>query len=81
MATIYRIIVSCDEKAVPDCHGFFEVSGAHLFGDERVLPKATERGWLRGYGATHSYDVCPACRKLVEERLPAPAPEKGLTDS
>lgn len=71
MATIFRIVVSCDEKAIPDCHGFFEVTSPRLFGDERVLPIAVEKGWHRGYGPTDTHDVCPACRKLVE---------KGLTD-
>lgn len=76
MSTVYRIIVSCDEKATPDCHGFFEVSHRHLFGDERVLPAAEAKGWGRGYGVDASYDVCPACRKLVEARLPEAAPKE-----
>lgn len=62
MSTVYRVVVTCDEQKSDRCLGLLEVTAGRLFGDERVLPAAEEHGWLRGYGAEQTDDVCPACR-------------------
>lgn len=69
MSTQYRVVVHCDEKAVPDCHGLTEVSARAPLGDERANPVLEARGWLRGYRADGTYDVCPACRPLIEKEV------------
>jgi hypothetical protein len=76
MSTTYRILVHCDEQRSGACHGLLEVSREQLFGEERVLPVTQERGWLRGYGASQTYDVCPACRALDTLAGLSPEPQE-----
>lgn len=76
MTTTYRVVVHCDGRRGPDCHGLVEFRD----GSQRVLEGVTaavrDRGWLRGYWDGGTFDVCPACRPLVEaERTEQEAPK------
>ena len=75
----YRLLIHCDETATDQCVGFTEYASTDRIGLARQSDRfGSEAGWLRGYGAKNTYDVCPACRPTVERRqaqgAPAPAP-------
>jgi len=80
MSTTYRVIIHCDENDSSQCHGLLEISDKNVRFLSSTHSAVEGRGWLRGYAADDTYDVCPACRPKVEARLPNPAPERGLTD-
>jgi hypothetical protein len=70
MSQQYRLIVHCDENASSACVGFAEYAALDRIGLARQSDRfGSEAGWLRGYGAKNTYDVCPACRPTVEKRV------------
>ena len=72
MSTSYRMVVHCDETRGGDCSGFVEYASPdrlHLWRLADGHPH--ESGWLRGYRAGSTYDVCPACRPAVEREQEA----------
>jgi hypothetical protein len=71
----FRLIVHCDEAATSQCAGFAEYASTDRIGLARQSDRfGSEAGWLRGYGAKNTYDVCPACRPTVERRQAQGAP-------
>jgi hypothetical protein len=65
MSTQFRLVVHCDARKTKRCEGFIQFSTPFL----HRMAGHTEvegRGWLRGYKVDNTYDVCPACRKLLE---------------
>lgn len=70
MTQTYRLIVHCDENRTGTCHGLVEYGAPDRL---RLAEQADEHtansAWLRGYRAGGTWDVCPACRKLVEAEM------------
>jgi hypothetical protein len=68
VATRYTVTIHCDERRGHACHGLLQLSGAGLrdVDEARALAATGSKGWLRGYRVEQTYDVCPACRPLVE---------------
>jgi hypothetical protein len=67
MSTAYRLVVHCDATRGGACLGVVSYDATSRL----ALAEASDRhqtasGWLRGYRAGATYDVCPACRPLVE---------------
>jgi len=70
MSQQYRMVVHCDENLTSDCVGLVEYTSPDRMGLARASDTFTrESGWLRGYRAVNTYDVCPSCRPKVEARL------------
>ena len=67
MSTTYRVVVTCDEQKSDRCLGLLELSGDRPEVCDRVVLVPERAGWLRGYGGAQTYDVCPACRAVVEQ--------------
>jgi len=71
MSTAYRVTIHCDEVADHGCAGLTEARAPEWrdLTEGHVMALLDARGWLRGYRAKGTYDVCPNCRKIVEQRL------------
>ena len=70
MTSQYRYIVHCDEQVTGACAGFVEYAATDRINLARQSDRFTsESGWLRGYRRKTTWDVCPACRPAVEQRM------------
>lgn len=67
MTQQYRLIIHCDENRTNACKGFTEYASPDRLDITRKTDEHLKQsGWLRGYTAKGTYDVCPPCR----EKLP-----------
>lgn len=69
MTSVYRLIVTCDETRGPGCLGLIEYASPDRLDLARQSDRHAQSGWLRGYRAKDTYDVCPQCRTLVEAEM------------
>lgn len=80
MSTTIRVVITCDGQRSTKCLGLLEFGSPDVRHIPQTHRRVTEAGWGRGYGATQTYDVCPACRPLMQQeaRTEVPAgPEDG----
>lgn len=70
MSQTYRLVVHCDENLTGKCAGLVEYTSPDRLGLARKSDEHLQSGWLRGYRADGTYDVCPTCRVKIDGKTP-----------